>query len=239
MNIGDLCARMRDRFTTRVVEPLRMRVWLRSAPAWDAYYPLRIEGALQHIAIARVADRMPDDVFAGYRGPMVELAIPVADVEMRGRKIACASRAIPAEGWRFVTRMRARRTRAELINKPTVMTNGGEYKALALPVPSLSAAYLDFFVRGDRAMLADLCVDLRFLGRDGPRGWGTVDVVEIDEDPDDRSLIFERRPQRPLPVADDHEAALLYDPGSYELREIGTRAPYWHRDSRALCAVPS
>lgn len=239
MDIGDLCARLRDRYTPRVVEPLRIRVWLRSPAAWDAYHPLRLEGALQCAAISRVSGSTPDDVFAGYRGPQVELTVPIEDAIMHGRRIARCSQAQPDERARYVTRLRCRRTRAELIAKPTVVTNGGEYKALSLPVPSVATPWLDFYARGDREMLADLCRDLPFIGRDGARGWGGVDTIEIADDPDDRSLVYQGAPQRPLPVADEHEAAVLYAHGTYDVRTVATRAPYWHRDSRTLCAVPS
>lgn len=230
--------RMRDRFAARRCDPLRLRVHLESPPAWDPARPLRIEGALQYAAILRVCRLMPDELFAGYAGPAVELPIPVADVTMCGRPVACASQAIPCPSSRLGKRLRCRRTRAEAIGRPTVMTNGGEYKALAIPIPTLDAPWLDFFVRGDPDRLADLCRDLHSLGRDGPRGLGVVHRVEIDDDPNDRSLVYQRRPQRPLPVEDEHAAALLYDPTSYDLRPTTTRAPYWRRDSLALCAVP-
>ena len=231
--------RMRERFAPVRIEPVRVRVWFEAPIAWDVTYPMRIEGALQYAALGRCCRVSPHDLFADYRGPLFELPIPVADERIEGLPIACASIAHPAPGARFGSRLRARRTRAETINKPTVMTNGGEYKALAIRVPTLHTPWLDFYVRADVERLADLCRDLQFLGRDGARGMGIVERVEFASDPDDRSLVFERRPQRAIPVANEHDAALRFDPSSYVLGETNTRAPYWNRASRALCAVPA
>lgn len=237
MRFAELTERMRERFAPRDVAPLRLRVHLATEAAWDARDRLAIEGALQHIAIMRVTGRDPGDVFEGVRDP-VELPIPIEDEMIHGRAIARASLAIPAPMAVLSRRLRTRRTRVETIARSTVMTNGGEHKALAIRVPTLVAPWLDFYVRGDRARLADLLSDLHFLGRDGARGLCEVHSIEISDDPDDRSLVHQRRVQRPVPVADEHEAAVLFEHGSYELREVNTRAPYWHRKSRTLCAVP-
>lgn len=237
MNLDGLSERLRERYAPLVVEPLRLRVHLATETSWDARDRLSIEGALQHIAIMRVTGRDPGDLFEGVRDP-IALHIPIADTERGGRTIACASLAIPAPFAVFGRRLRARRTRVETIARPTVMTNGGEYKSLAIRIPTLVTPWLDFYVRGDRARLADLLSDLHYLGRDGARGLCEVHSIEIGDDPDDRSLVYRGRPQRSLPVADEHEAALLFEHGSYEVREANTRAPYWHRASRALCVVP-
>lgn len=229
--------RARPRYAPREVTPLRLRAWLRQPITWDAYHGLTIEGAIQCVTVIRETGMLPDDAFAGWpRDEFADIPVPIADVTMCGRPIACASRARPSDLCELTTRRRRKRPEAEHYAPDRVMTNGGNFKALDIPVATLTTPFVDFFVRGDRAMLADMLVDVTAIGA-GRSAIGGVMGWEIDPDPDDRALLYERTPQRPLPVADEHDAAITYGAGDYELRECATRAPYWHRATVALCAV--
>lgn len=226
-----------------MVAPLRVRVWLASEIAWDAYDGVTLEGALQAVVVTRASGLMPDDAFDGApRDYFADVSIPIADEEHSGRRIACASWAIPAVHVETVRKVRSR-ARSELFPVPggkgLLATSSGAYKSTEKPVATLATPYVDFFVRGDRDKLAELVRDVGSIGRARAGGLGAIHGVEIEADPDDRSLVWRGRPQRSLPVADAEQARALFEAGSYDLREANTRAPYWHRATRAVCAVPT
>lgn len=224
------------------VAPLRLRVWLTSPVAWDPYGGITIEGALQSVVVTRESGMLPADAFADAPSDFfADVPVPIADEEHAGKLIACASWAVPQALVETVRKVR-RRTREELFPTPggkgLLVTGGGPYKNTEIPIATVTTPYVEFFVRGDRSKLADLVRDVGSIGRSRAGGLGAVHGVEIDEDPDDRSLVYRGRPQRTIPVADEHDAAVLFEASSYDLREANTRAPYWHRATRALCAVP-
>lgn len=231
-------ARASLNWRARVVEPLRVRVWFESEVAWDTFDGITLEGALQFAVVARETGRHPSDVFAGC-DVAADIAIPIHDEHIAGRVVACASWAQPASEAFTTRRKQRKRLDGDYVGGTSKLTiAGGALKNTDIPYEALATPYVDFYVRGDRHLLADLLRDVQGLGRNWPRGMGTICAVEISDDADDRSLVYQRRPQRALPIDDEHSAARLYESGSYDVREATTRAPYWHQRSRALCAVP-
>lgn len=87
-------------------------------------------------------------------------------------------------------------------------------------------------------MISDLLRDVGAIGRGRSGGLGSVLGTEIGQEEEDLSIRWRGRPMRAVPVADEHEAAIHFEHGTYELREASTRAPYWHMATRSLCAVP-
>ncbi len=236
-------ARAAERWTPRRVEPLRIRAWLRGPVCWDGRDTLQLEGALQHAAIRRETGRNPTEVFQGCareESAVAPLVIPIADVEIDGHRIACASAAFPyplaAEG----TRNRNKRARFDVLGLGKVTISGGAFKSLRIPVGVLHVPLLDFFVRGDRELLLDLLRDVSGLGRDSARGLGTVDGWQVGPDHADRSLAFQGRPMRPLPVAYDGSELDVrsFVASSYEERDATLRAPYWRDWMRVPAVVP-
>lgn len=235
-------ARAALRWSPKNVEPLKLRVWLSSPLAFDGATAITIEGPLQFAVICRETGRLPDDVFHGApRDGLIPIAIPIEDVEIGDHTIACASWGIAPPIAVEAVRWRRKRARAEFCGQAKVLIKGGPFKALNIPVGALVTPWLDFYVRGDRALLTDLCRDVQGLGRDSTKGMGTVLGVEITSDPEDRSLLFGGAPQRALPLMLDGGE---YDPRSlapdtWDERETTTRAPYWKQSSLTLCAVPA
>lgn len=232
----------RERWSARPerVEPLIVRAWLSSPVAWDARDGLAIDGALQWAVVLDVCGVLPGDAFAGWpRGVAAEIAAPIADVIQHGRRIACASAPRVAPGATESLRKRRARPHPEAYGRgDRVYCNGGAFKALDLPIPTLTAPWIEWAVRGDRERIAALLSQVYGLGRDVARGLGAVRGWEITADPDDSALERDGAPARPLPVEDAAEARSRWPWGRYDLRETTTRAPYWHRASRTLCAVP-
>ena len=231
-----------ERWCPKHVESLRLRVWLSAPVAWDGSIPITIEGPLQFAMIGRETGRLPDDVFNGAgRTVPIELPIPIADVTIGERRIACASWGMAPAIAIEAVRWRRKRAREEALGVPgKLLIKGGPFKSLNIPVGTLVTPWLDFYVRGDRALLEDLCRDVQGLGRDSTRELGTVMGVEITSDPDDRSLLYRGTPQRALPIVCDggDTDPRTLTPGTWDEREMTTRAPYWKLASMAVCAVP-
>jgi hypothetical protein len=131
------------------------------------------------------------------------------------------------------------------------MVSGGWAKSLNLPVPTLATHYLDFHMFGDLERVTRLLPEIRGLGRDCTRGLGTVLGCETHRCPPEvqfRQAIPHVRgvPARAIPIvsADVPEAEevswppMQLDLTHCEIRPSATHAPYWHRASVTLCAVP-
>lgn len=224
--------RAADRWRPRRVEPLLLRVYLRSAGlAVDLYNGIQIEGALQHAVACRESGRMPADVFADKpREVSTDIRIPIEDVTIEGRAIACAS-------WgRFppcaieTVRWKRKRARAEELRPPggsgMMRITGGPLKAINVPIAIITTPWVDFHVRGDRDLLAEICGAILCLG--AHRSMSEVMGIEITDDPDDASLWRDDQPQRSIPVPE----------GTTEARWCSTRAPYHRRDTHAWCITP-
>lgn len=230
---------------------LRVRAYLASPVATSAEEPLTLDGALSWVVAARVAGRSPDDLPWHTRGRVERLRkieLPVAYSE-DGWRIAHVSWPIFPADTRAVTRNWRKRARAESYGVPQVMTNGGAYKSLQTPVPCLLATHVDFAVEGDPDRLRRLLTaegeppgtpHVTHLGR--CRGGGLGDVLgwAITPDPTATPLVSgEGAPMRSIPVADEHEAAILFGAsGRYAVRTASIHAPYWRPEGRTLCAVP-
>jgi hypothetical protein len=126
-------------------EPLRLRAWLAAPIVWDAYDGLRIEGAIQHAVVAIEAG-VPSDVFADApRDLSVDIPIPIADVEIGGRQIACASLAVAPPCAIETVRFLRKRARVEALGVASVMIGQGPYKSMQIPKATLTAPFVDFF----------------------------------------------------------------------------------------------
>jgi len=234
-------ARAEDRWRPRMSEPLRLRAWLTSSIAWDGYDGMTaLEGALQTVVVWREAGRMPADVFAGCGDAVVDIPIPIADVEIAGRRVACASWAVPPPIAVETLRYRRHRARVEAMRLHVVRINQGDYKSQNRPEATLTTPFVDIFVRGDRERLSALLADVGAIGRVRGIGFGTVLTWDIENDAEDRSLVWHGAPQRAIPI--EHGGPYdprNYAPGSYVERECGVRAPYWLLAHKAACAIPA
>jgi hypothetical protein len=234
--------RARKRYEPRHPEPLMLRVWFSAPVAWDPYDGTCLEGALQHAVVLREIGQMPADVFSECPADVTaDIQIPIVDEMICGRPIARASWGFPAEFAAETVRWRRHRTRVEQLPTPggrgTIVIAGGPYKNTQIPTATIATPWLDFYVRGDRALLADLLRDVGAVGRCRAGGLGAVLGTEILPDPEDRSLTWRGRPMRSIPV-ESEDAAARFEPGSCDCRPQTTRAPYWAQRSKTLCVVP-
>ena len=231
----------RERWAARDTALLTVRAWLAAPVAHDDRDAIALDGALSWVVVADASGMSPDDAFADApRGSWVEIPLPLGRHEHpSGQWVWCASSPQWPDGARDDVRKVRKRPHPEALGTSgKLVTAGGQFKALDLPVPTRVTPYVDFHVRADRDRLTTLLQGLHALGRGRSGGLGAVEGYEFLEDPADRSLVCDGRPMRPLPVVDAAEAARLYAPGSYELRRCGVRPPYWHQAVKTLAAVP-
>ena len=224
------------------IEPLRVRAWMRSPIYWDGRTPIALDGALQHVVVRRTTGRLPDDVFNWItrdESTVADVPIPIADVEIGGVAIACSSSAWPWPDCAEGTRYRNKRARLDAMGTGKITVSGGPYKSLHIPNAVLFVPILDFFVCGDRALLEELLVDVSGLGRDSGRGLGGVEGWQVDPDPQDRSLVCNGRPMRPLPIVTQGPYHCDgFAPESSEIRSGVLRAPYWRDWMRVPVVAP-
>lgn len=232
--------RARELYLPRAVESLIVRAWFASPVAADVVHGLRLESALGWVVVAHATGEPPPEGFAGVpRGTHVDIPVPIADVWMEGRPIACASDVqLPGDdAVSEVVRVRRQRTHPEAFAAAKVITSGGPYANAQRPTAALTTPCAWWHVRADRERLEALLSDLHALGKGRAGGLGHVAGWEVLPDPDDASLVRDGRPMRPLPVRDREDAAERY-PGA-TVREASVRAPSWHRATRCLCVVPA
>lgn len=226
-------------------QPIRVRAWLGAPVAWDGYTPVCLEGALQYAVIVLEARQAPDEAYAGIGAGWCPPPIPIAEttvVDDEGRpwRIARCSVAQPAPLAHETKRIRRKRTRADALSGDAIVnTAGGWPKALNIPIPTLTTPWLDFYAMADVERLRALLADTPGLARDAKRGLGTVVGWEVDIIEADWSIRRNAVLMRVLPRCGAGELDVAnFDPCTYDVRESGTYAPYWHKASRTTCIVP-
>lgn len=227
-------------------EPCRIRLWLGAPVAWDGYTAVCLEGALQWAVIMLMTGMAPDHVYSGIGRGWCPPPIPIdhlelTDVDGVPRTIARCSVAQPAPVAHETMRFRRKRARVEPLGIPgTIVTAGGWAKSLNIPVPTLTTPWLDFYAVADISRLRELLPHAPGLGRDTKRALGVPVGWEVSPMTEDRSLAYDARPMRVLPImpAGHPFSPERFAAGTFDVREHGTHAPYWHQASRARCVVP-
>lgn len=229
--------RARDQWLPREDRAMRVTAVMRSPVAFDRSDGLRLDGALSFAMVALVTGLPPREAFAGLRlDDWVDLPIPIVDTESAGWRVArCSDAMLPPVATEGLRRRR-RKTHVDTLGVAKVMTNGGPWKALDIPTPTVSTPVLSWCLRGDRARLEALLRETLALGRGRAGGLGEVIGWDVEDVADDWSTERDGMPTRPLPV-DGTEDALARYPGAV-VRVTSVRAPYWHRAVKALSACP-
>jgi hypothetical protein len=110
-----------------------------------------------------------------------------------------------------------------------VNLTGGEYKSCRLPQRVASVPEVRWLCFGDGKVIRSLLRRVTAVGRDTSQGWGTVAGWEVEDWPEDQSLVADsdRGPvlMRALPYVNG-EPPLLGSVRSYG----ACSPPYWHPD---------
>lgn len=120
-------------------------------------------------------------------------------------------------------RKRFRQNRVELTEGSPNLTNG-VYRDWNMPLPLLLAPRLVAYAFGEAGRLRrELRRDLKHIGKKRAHGRGAVVAIDVDEVPEDYSLVKDGLAMRWLP---DPDGARLVRP----------RPPYWSTVGRVPCA---
>lgn len=234
------CARARAAWTCRPAhaEPLVVRVEWALGPVRPRVQEITLEGALQAAVVTWATGLPASEAFVGFPGDvMADLPIPLLDVEMHGARIACASWPRWSSDAREAVSSYVHKPAVEEMGQRKVNVVSGEAKPKRQHVPFRVASWCDFDVVGDRERLVALARLVTGFGGRRSAGHGAPLRLTVAPSDADRSIVRDGSPARPLPVADEAEAVARF-PRGYVLDECGTRAPYWHRASKRLCACP-
>jgi len=114
--------------------------------------------------------------------------------------------------------------------KRRVDIGSGHYRNWMLRAVYVPCHTVTFYGRGNLSLVSELLEDLTHLGNDTRIGWGKVATWQLQEIEEDRSIVWQGKAMRPIPVR------LLK---SYsEAVPLAWRAPYWAADTVELCAPP-
>lgn len=106
----------------------------------------------------------------------------------------------------------------------------GYYRDWMLRWVLVSAEWCVFYGRGDLVLLTELLDGLTHLGNDTRVGWGRVERWELRPLPEDRSLVYQGRAMRPIPIRFLRSYA--------DVVPLAWKPPYWAAEHVELCAPP-
>ncbi|MDQ7851146.1 MAG: hypothetical protein RB148_12825 [Armatimonadota bacterium] len=106
----------------------------------------------------------------------------------------------------------------------------GHYRTWMLRHVYCPAETVTFYGTGDLELVRDLLSDLTHIGNDNRVGWGRIHRLEVTELPEDRSLVWEGKAMRPIPIRflRKWEDAV----------PLAWRPPYWAAENVEVCAPP-
>lgn len=215
--------------------PMRVRAYLATPLACDDVTRVQsLDSALEWAALCDVAG--PPSDLAWPRGETALLPSPLASTTRAGWDVACCSRA-RVGATREDVRSRRRRPHPELYGPGRIMTNGGPFKALDIPLLTLVTDHIEWHVRGDEERIRALLTRLHCLGRGSGSDLGSVDYWTVERVERDESIERDGMPARAVPVESCERAIERYG-DAVEIEEVAVRGPYWHRLNRTLAALP-
>lgn len=191
-----------------------------SGVALDPAEPLHLDALLTWALAPRIGVRpclSRDD-------PVDPVPLPLEWSRINGANVWHAS-ALFADGptgedltfWR----KRFRQGRADLTTGSPNLTNG-TYRDWNMPLPLTLCTRLVGYASGSRKECKRLLREVRALGKKRAHGHGKVVGLDLDEVPEDWSLLLDGRAMRWLPT-----------PGAARL--VRPQPPYWHPADRVPC----
>lgn len=230
-------AEARTRWAPRTTEPVRIRAWLRQPVACDFRDGLRLDGALSWLVVTLTTGEPPREGFHGAkREDWTDIPLPFARVTVGGWELFAVSDAQWPEGAQEGVRSRRRKPHPEALGLNKVQTNGGPWKALDIITPTITTPIVEWYALADVERLTELLAETHCLGRGRAGGLGWVLGWEVSRVDGDRSVEWDGRLMRAVPVASREDAARRF-PGA-DVRVQAVRPPFWHRAVKTLCAVP-
>jgi hypothetical protein len=194
---------------------------------------LHLDGVLAHLMAQRLLGR---DYYTLPTKQVVSTPIPRAwhHVVVHYRGLAWASISCfnpPDVGYQTLQYFKRFEETPHLSRRQRKVPLGsGRFRTWMLRWVYVPAAAVTFYGRGQVHLVQELLSDLTHLGNDTRVGWGRIADMRLEVLEQDRSLVWEGRAMRPIPVrflqAWDDEVMLAWKP------------PYWAADSVERCAPP-
>lgn len=114
-----------------------------------------------------------------------------------------------------------------------INVGAGPTKSFRLPLPLMFAPELTWHCFGHRGLIEGMLDEIQWLGKEHNRGRGKILRWSVEDLDEDRSLVYDGQPMRPLPVC------LFPELIGCRTGQVGHRPPYWHPERRTLCYLPS
>lgn len=113
--------------------------------------------------------------------------------------------------------------------------SSGNYKMHVSSFELSSVEEVVFYCRGDRDTVQDLLKDLRYLGKKTAHGNGKVKNIIVEETEENRSVVFQDRLMRPVPLKSRYLSEVNEKPAA---RLMPLTHPYWDRGREAMVRIP-
>lgn len=215
-------------------EPFEVRAWLRTPVAFD---PLSVhfDAILAYAVLAEVGFPVWD---SNEFGELLDIPLPLAQT---GGVWHASAMWIedPAKGKLVIYKRWASHYEHLVRKRRKINTGFGFYRAMALPIYTAHAPYVQFFACGDPNWVERLLKHVHAIGKKRSVGYGSVERWEIIPLDEDWSLTWQHPDvllsSRSLPVD------LLREMGLWAkgvVAELGVRPPYWHPETKALACFP-
>ncbi len=223
-----------------LLEPLRVRAWLRTPVVCEPALPL--DGILHYQALRERYGAESATVPGGLPGRSEE-SIPILPLAVRddGGKphwyyasswAQWPERADGQDTWN----KRLATTHVELLSdtgRPVrVQISRGRYRAYHMPIFYRSALHVEWYCCGDVERLAALLAPVTHIGKKRSQGWGRVMRWEIEPVAEDWSVWRNGKLMRTIPIL----AAQDLDCGQ---AWYGIRPPYYQSANQTLVWLPS
>lgn len=114
--------------------------------------------------------------------------------------------------------------------KRYIDTSRGRFRGFMMKLPYIPAKRVIFYCRGEKDRIEELLKGLAGLGKKVAIGFGTFREFKIEVIEEDRSLVWNGRAMRPIPIS-----MLRYWSDAFNSTY---KPPYWDKRNVRLCAPP-
>jgi len=114
--------------------------------------------------------------------------------------------------------------------KGKIRKGSGPFRDYMIKLPYIPTKSVTFYVNADIEELRHLLKNITNLGKKKSIGGGLIRDITINENEEDRSLIYENKAMRPLPVKE-------FGPGM-KMVMLAYKFPYWDKQNVGMCIFP-
>jgi CRISPR type IV-associated protein Csf3 len=126
-------------------------------------------------------------------------------------------------------------------NKKRVDIASGHYKGYHMPLVIKSFKTITFYASGDYVEIIRLLnKHIHFIGKKASQGHGEIGKILVNKIDEDKSLFYEDKPMRPIPVEECKDYIDLAAGKNIKLNimQHPVKPPYWRTDCMEYCFMP-